>query len=468
MAEQLSNSELLSIFASPSLFMWKMLDIKPLPYQVELLEDFNRNILVVGGRQIGKSLTLSAKALWTAFVKKDQDILIIASTLRQAKIVFDHIYRYVSNNSLINAHTKKLTITEIRFDNGSVIRCLPSGRSGEGIRGFSATMVIFDESAFIPDEVFIAVEPALGVKGSQVIYSSTPYGKRGFFYNIYAEQMSRNPAHREFSIYQIKSEENPYFSKEFLEKEKRLKTSAQFAQEYEATFVDESGMFFPFTLVYNCVDDYDYNFPRKTEAGEKLYVGVDVAYSGEDESAIVMVKEFSDGKRQVQYVETIAESSVVNLVGRIINLSKSSQIYAIYVDKTGVGAGVYDMLKSSLGSIVRGVEFTEHNRERMYGNLRMYMENKLLKLSRFDDKMLYQFSSYTSKYDITGKLRIVKDINIHDDLVDALAIVFLDAGGDDVKVLDIGMDLRFSGNLDNRPFVDKRSWFVLGDDFNSK
>ena len=463
MAEVLSNAEFQTILKSPTLFMWKMLGIKPLPFQVEILEDDSKNVIIVGGRQIGKSLTLAAKALWNAFVKTDQDIIIVAQNLRQAKVVFDHIYRYVSTNILIKKHTRKLTITEIKFDNNSIIRCLPAGRTGEGIRGFTATMIIFDEAAFIPDEVFVSLEPSLGVKGSQAIYSSTPYGKRGYFYQLYATEMAKNQAHRDFSIYVVPTTKNPYFSKQLLDRERQIKTPLQFTQEYEAQFVDESGLFFPFSLIFSCAEDYEYRFPADISSDEKYYLGLDVAYSGEDDTAITILREFANGNRMVQYVETISKSSVPELVGKIINMSKSIKFERIYVDKTGVGAGIYDLLRTSLGSVVYGVEFTEHNRDTMYGNLRLALEQKTIKLNRNDTKFLYQFSSYTAKYDVIGKLRLSKDVNIHDDLVDSLAVTFIDKGGGTIKVVDMGLDFSLKPNLDTRPFIKDAKWFVIGD-----
>ncbi len=459
--ETVSNEELVTILKSPSLFMWKMLGIKPLSYQVQILEDDSRNILIVGGRQIGKSLTLAAKATWRAFVKPNEDILILARNLRQAKIIFDHIYRYVSSNSFIAQHTTKKTISEVRFDNGSVIRCLPSGRAGEGIRGFSATMVIFDEAAFIPEEVFVALNPSLAVRGAQVVYSSTPYGKRGFFYQAYEDQKSRIASNRTFSIYEIPSRMNPYMKVEVLEMEKRLKTAAQYAQEYEAQFVDEAGMFFPYSLVYSCIADYDYAFPKKIEEGDKFLLGVDVGYTGDDETALCVIRENKMGDRRVQYIEAISKTTIPQITGRVLDLFKAIPFSRIYIDKTGVGAGAYDLLKEGIGSTVVGVEFSEHNRDRMYGNLKLALEQKTLELNSSDTKMIYQFSSYMAKYDITGKLRLTKDLTIHDDLVDALALTFIDKGGFKVGVLDQGMDFSYTKFSDNRPHVVDRRWFGI-------
>ena len=81
------------ILRSPTLFAMKILGITPLRYQAGFLEDDSDKILVVGGRQIGKSTMLALKAIWTAFIKPNEDILILAPTFRQSKIVYERIIK---------------------------------------------------------------------------------------------------------------------------------------------------------------------------------------------------------------------------------------------------------------------------------------------------------------------------------------------------------------------------------------
>jgi len=65
--------------------------------------------------------------------------------------------------------------------NGSRIVPLP-GREGT-TRGFSAvSMLIVEEAARVPDEVYLALLPSLAVCDGDVMLLSTPKGRRGFFY----------------------------------------------------------------------------------------------------------------------------------------------------------------------------------------------------------------------------------------------------------------------------------------------
>ena len=72
------------------------------------------------------------------------------------------------------------------FSNNSRIVSLPSIEST--IRGISgASLIIEDEAARVPDELYIAVRLMLAVSGGRLILMSTPFGKRGHFFKEYTE-----------------------------------------------------------------------------------------------------------------------------------------------------------------------------------------------------------------------------------------------------------------------------------------
>ena len=65
--------------------------------------------------------------------------------------------------------------------NGSRIEALPG--TEKTIRGFSGVdLLIVDEAARVADELYYAVRPMLAVSGGRLMMLSTPFGKRGVFY----------------------------------------------------------------------------------------------------------------------------------------------------------------------------------------------------------------------------------------------------------------------------------------------
>ncbi|MEM4104653.1 MAG: terminase large subunit [Thermoplasmatales archaeon] len=409
------------ILKSPTLFAIKILNFTPTKYQAQILEDDAERIMIIGARQIGKSTILSIKAIWRALTHNNEEILILAPTFRQAQIVFNKVYEMINKNEFLRRHTKKLTMNEIRLDNDSVIRCLPAGNEGMFIRGYSATVVMFDEASLIPDEIYVAVQPSLAVRGAQIIMSGTPYGKRGFMWEIYKSE--KESKKKKWHIYTIKSSES-FIPKDFLDEMRKVMTREQYAQEFEAEFIDNEGMMFPYTLVDSVSYDYEYVLPaeRKIET-DKYYMGIDPARKGSDETGIVIVKHDEvNGTYEVVWAEGKHFSELSETAGYVIDIYKKSAINEIYVDSTGVGAGLFDMLYEKLGDVVHEVVFSTNTRNEMYNNIKILMQQKRIRLNRADRKFLNEFSGFTVKYTSEGKEKIVKDENSLDDLVDALAL----------------------------------------------
>jgi phage FluMu gp28-like protein len=102
------------------------------------------------------------------------------------------------------------------------------------------------------------------------------------------------------------------------------------------------------------------------------------------------------------------------------------------VDATGLGAGLRDILAEKLGDdVVVGVVFSHSRRNEMYNKLKALLEQGRIVLNINDSKMRFEFSSYTAKYSSNGNLIISKSADMHDDLIDALA---LSISGESMKV----------------------------------
>jgi Phage terminase large subunit len=72
--------------------------------------------------------------------------------------------------------------------NGSRLVALP-GDDDATIRGYSAPrMVAIDEAARVSDSVYAALRPMLATSGGQLIALTTPYGRRGWFYEAWEKE----------------------------------------------------------------------------------------------------------------------------------------------------------------------------------------------------------------------------------------------------------------------------------------
>ena len=100
------------------------------------------------------------------------------------------------------------------------------------MRGFSAvSMLIIDEAARVDEAMYKALRD-VAVGGGDLWMMSTPFGKRGFFYECWehgGEMWER---------VQVAGAECERISRGFLEEERGALGATWFAQEYQCSFVD--------------------------------------------------------------------------------------------------------------------------------------------------------------------------------------------------------------------------------------
>ena len=377
-------------------------------WQEEVLKT-KGNICLCSGRQVGKSFVISLKAAQYAVHNKNKTILVIASVERQAYLLFEKILAYLSNYHkwAIKKGKDRPTKHKIELTNGCKIYCLPTGLSGYGIRGFTVDLLIADEAAFIPEEVWTAVTPMLATTKGSIVLLSTPHGKGGYYYDCFS-----NPA---FKSFHVSSENCPRMDKIFLAREKERMTKLEYAQEYLGEFVDDLMQFFSTKLITEIC-----TLKRKNKFKHKDYfLGVDVAGMGKDETTF----EILDGtnKEQIEQVENIitTKTRTTDTTNKIIELEKEYNFKRIGIDDGGIGVGVFDFLLTedttrrkieALNNASRPLDNEETRKKRllkedMYNNLLRLMEQKKIKLLD-DDEIIMSLKSIQYEYTDEGKLKI--------------------------------------------------------------
>ena len=357
------------------------------------------NICLRAGRQVGKSTVISVKAGEYAVKNKNKTILIIASVERQAYLLFektlDYIYR--QHPKMIKKGKDRPTKHRILLENGSQIYSLPTGLSGYGIRGFTIDLLIADEAAFIPEEVWTSVTPMLAITKGNIILLSTPCGKSGYFYNCFNNDS--------FTRFHVSSEDCPRKNDQFLNEEKKRMTKMQYAQEYLGEFIDELRQFFPTELIKECM---------KLDKGEigmgDYFLGVDVARMGGDESVLIALLRKNDELEMVEMI--VREKTYLTEITKAIKeMDKKWNFKKIYIDDGGLGVGVFDPLliddqtkrkvvainNSSRSLDYDGTQRTRLMKEDLYSNLLHLMESKKVSLFK-DPEIMISLKSIQSEW----------------------------------------------------------------------
>jgi len=167
--------------------------------------------------------------------------LILAPAERQAKELFSKVTRFYGDlgHPVPAESYRKLGV---HLTNGSRIEALPG--TEKTIRGFSGVdLLIVDEASRVEDELYFAVRPMLAISGGRLMMLSTPYGKRGVFYDEWHSRTS------EWERYEVPASNCSRISDAFLEEERAALPSWVYRQEYECSFEETEDQVFTTEMV---------------------------------------------------------------------------------------------------------------------------------------------------------------------------------------------------------------------------
>jgi len=168
-------------------------------------------------------------AVHTALYQPASLVLLLSPSLRQSQELFKKALAcYRGAGDPVPATTE--SALRLELENGSRIVSLPGKQ--DTVRGFSGvSLLVVDEAARVPGDLYLAVRPMLAVSGGRLLALSTPFGTRGWWYEAWR---SNEPWER----YEVPATQCPRISAEFLDEERRSMGEWWFAQEYECKFLD--------------------------------------------------------------------------------------------------------------------------------------------------------------------------------------------------------------------------------------
>jgi len=217
-------------------------------WQRDLLRSKADRVLLNCCRQSGKSTMAAIIALHRALFYPGSLVLILAPAERQAKELFAKVTEFYRtlHQEVPAASDRKLGI---QLTNGSRIEALPG--SEKTIRGFSGvSLLILDEASRVADDLYFAVRPMLAVSGGALMMLTTPYGRRGVFYEAW--EGSDGGA---WERYEVPASKVPRISAEFLDEERRSLPARVYRQEYECRFEETDDAVFAYDDIQRAVSD---------------------------------------------------------------------------------------------------------------------------------------------------------------------------------------------------------------------
>lgn len=209
--------------------------LEPDPWQADLLNSTERQVILLCARQSGKSTLTALLGLHQALYTAGSLVLVLAPSQRQSGETYRKVRHAYGQLAGAPEATQESSL-KLELANGSRIQVLPGKE--QNVRGFSGvSLLIIDEAARVDDSLYQALRPMLAVSGGRIILLSTPFGSRGFYHKEWTEGEG-------WQRFKVTASECPRISPEWLEKEKQRIGSWWFSQEYLCEFCDSVDQIF--------------------------------------------------------------------------------------------------------------------------------------------------------------------------------------------------------------------------------
>ncbi len=237
----------LKMALDPAEFARQGLGFTPDEWQQDALNYQGKRLLLNCCRQSGKSTTAAILALHRAIFYPGSLILLVSPSLRQSSELFKKITGELDK---LESQPKRLENNKLSLTlaNKSRIASLPSSEAT--VRGFSGVdLIIEDESSRVSDDLYFACRPMLSVSNGKLILMSTPFGKRGHFFEAWENGGDA------WERIKITADDCSRISQEFLDDELEAIGEWWFSQEYRCEFRENVDQLFDYEQVMKAFDN---------------------------------------------------------------------------------------------------------------------------------------------------------------------------------------------------------------------
>lgn len=399
--------------------------------QKEIMEAVrdNQTVVVRSCNAIGKSYVSARIVHWYLLSHKNSVVVTTAPVFKQVKeILWREIKSSCAGKQLYPENA--ITDTKIDIDNKWFALGLTSDKPDQfqGIHSENL-LAILDEGSGISDEIFEAVD---GLKPDKLLVIGNPMRNTGQFAKLFKEKNVKKIHISAFDTPNIKN--NQIIIKGLISNEEIERFKDRYGEDSDVYRIRILGEFPKAeTDSFISITEIEQAINREIEVlpqWEKK-LGCDLALFNGDRTVFI-----------VRQMEKILKKIVLNspdtmsIVGEIIKLAKEEFIRPenIYLDKIGIGQGVFDRLKEQ-GWDVNGINVgmsaddNEHyfnQRAELAGKVKEWL--KTGQLTKDDD--FYEISNVKYKFTSKGQIQMESKQDMKGrglpscDVFDALALTF--------------------------------------------
>lgn len=382
-----------------------------LPWQQTVMADKSRFKVICAGRRCGKSRLAAVTLLIESLqCPKGSGVMYIAPTQGQARVIIWNLLLDIGRPVIASSHVNNMEIT---MANGAVIYIRGADRP-DTLRGVSLTYAVLDEYADMKPQAWEEViRASLSDKRGRAMFIGTPKGRNHFYDTFNLGQDDKDP---EWKSWHFTTADNPLIDATEIAAAKRSMSSFAFKSEYMASF-DNSGT--------DTFKEEWLKFGMAPKGEFSTYIAVDCAgfeavskkNSSLDRTAIAVVFVTDEGKWFVRKIEhgrwDVRETAV-----RILKNIRDFKPLQIGIEK----GTTFNAVMPYLSDLMRKNNIFAHIHQLTSGN-----QNKVDRIV-WALQGLFEHGRITLNRDIEWDVFIDEYLmfptkNVHDDLIDALAMI---------------------------------------------
>lgn len=302
-------------------------------------------------------------------------------------------------------------------ENGSRIE-FHSAQAAEHLRGAGLDLLVVDEAADVPEDVWESVlKPMLLDRHGEAYIIGTPRGKNHWLHRVFLLGQSGGGT---YASVQMPSRMNPRLPLEDLNDYLLGMSPEKFRQEYEAEFIDGAETIF--AKLAECVSG---EALARGRSGARYVTGIDLGQMKDFTVACSLACDTNRMEGFVRFNQLDWSVQQQTLLEHLKNFPGP-----VLMDSTGVGAPVYEYVRDHWGWPVHGMHFTASNRAEFLGGLQLGISAGELKLA--DVPILVQELNAFSYLETPesrmgargGTKKMGAPAGLHDDCVMALALAW--------------------------------------------
>jgi len=222
------------------------------PFQVRALTDPTPTVVIVAPRQSGKSRSLSVYAAWRAFREPGRHVLIVSASEDASRRLLRTVRDLVAASPLLAGSVVDEQAGLLTLTNGSEVRSVPA--SERAIRGWSATDLLLDEAALLPEPIYAAAKPTVAARpDARIIEASSATTSSGPFFD---DAMAGERGSEHVRTHRWALADAPWLSASFIAGQRESMSEVRFAAEFEGRFAGSADSLFSVAAIERATADF--------------------------------------------------------------------------------------------------------------------------------------------------------------------------------------------------------------------